>query len=939
MKIKTLDIYGYGKWVNQRFELKDQLQLFYGQNEAGKSTLQSFIRSMLFGFPTKRKKVNQPNRYEPKLGEVYGGRLLLTETSHGDIWIERTQKGLKITNTAGDLLPNKTLDEVLGGLNETLYDNFYAFNLQNLQELANIDVERLSDYFLSIGTVGSDKFLSLAKQLEKATDDLYRPQGQSRPLNQVLSQYDELAQKVDRMKQSMGRYDALNQAKQEQEAAIEQINQSINQLETQIRDLDKLLGRYDIYLKDRTVKRELEQLIFTPIPEEGSQKLMKASNENKQANEELIQLQERIQQLKTELHALTRLNWANNHEDQRRQWVVQTLKIKEIQAKIEQLTERVREQDETMTQLAVQGQFYPDKIKEDLEFDEQMEAGLAIQTQKIELTKQQDTLKAERKVFLQQRKEQQQYSVTVRQQVAQLEAERMNQEAQLVQETSLKHYFFGALFLITGLAVLLVKFMTPDSSKMFLIFGLIFSLIGLASIGYIFSAHRRRFADYRNDPILSQIQDLREKEADYYEQSKQTGLQINQRDEVIDQLANQLAKLGQEQIQWLKQIGFYPSADPELILKANPVKNYFQAKQQKEHFLTEIKQLEQKVEEWKTQIQPLLERFPSQEEATRQLIRHVEEIEVDLVKTQEKGQQIDARIQEAKSQIQKNQELISSNQSLIQSLFDQTNSQNELDFMQKVETNNRIEELNDKHSLYQEQMVGFEDALAQIKNKQSLIEDYHRLEHQLELAKESLAPHHHERANLLVEISHLEQDGTYQDLSQELENKKAEVREMALTWGKKRMAMEMIYRTLRQGLDNPLPEMNRIADEIFSTLSYGRYTQIKLNKTGIKVKQFSDILFEPHELSQGTLEQLYVALRIAFVINAREMVKMPIIIDDAFVNFDELRKTSMYQVLEKIAKEMQVLFFTFDLQARESFSEDIRIDLSVLENNKASSEA
>ena len=53
MKIKTLEIYGYGKWVNQKFELGDQLQLFYGKNEAGKSTLQSFIRSMLFDLPSR----------------------------------------------------------------------------------------------------------------------------------------------------------------------------------------------------------------------------------------------------------------------------------------------------------------------------------------------------------------------------------------------------------------------------------------------------------------------------------------------------------------------------------------------------------------------------------------------------------------------------------------------------------------------------------------------------------------------------------------------------------------------------------------------------------------------------------------------------------------------------------------------------------------------
>ena len=121
--------------------------------------------------------------------------------------------------------------------------------------------------------------------------------------------------------------------------------------------------------------------------------------------------------------------------------------------------------------------------------------------------------------------------------------------------------------------------------------------------------------------------------------------------------------------------------------------------------------------------------------------------------------------------------------------------------------------------------------------------------------------------------------------------------------------------------------MNRMANSIFSDLTYGRYDKIKLNKSGLKVQHCSDVLFEPHELSQGTLEQLYVALRLAFIVNASSMVKMPILIDDAFVNFDELRKKSMYQVLTKFSKDYQILFFTFDPQVQEMMAIDQVIEL------------
>ena len=125
MKIKQIDIYGYGKWVDQTFEINDVLQVFYGPNESGKSTIQSFIRSILFGFPSKRRRKNQINRFEPKHSDTYGGRLLLTDTEFGDVWVERTNNGLKLTTTEGDRLEPETLDQILGGLDEVLIYKTY----------------------------------------------------------------------------------------------------------------------------------------------------------------------------------------------------------------------------------------------------------------------------------------------------------------------------------------------------------------------------------------------------------------------------------------------------------------------------------------------------------------------------------------------------------------------------------------------------------------------------------------------------------------------------------------------------------------------------------------------------------------------------------------------------------------------------------------------
>ena len=50
MKLKRLEINGFGKLVKQVYEFSPGLNLIYGRNEGGKSTLQRSILAALYGF-------------------------------------------------------------------------------------------------------------------------------------------------------------------------------------------------------------------------------------------------------------------------------------------------------------------------------------------------------------------------------------------------------------------------------------------------------------------------------------------------------------------------------------------------------------------------------------------------------------------------------------------------------------------------------------------------------------------------------------------------------------------------------------------------------------------------------------------------------------------------------------------------------------------------
>ena len=71
MRLKKIDIDGFGVYENWSFEMTTAVTVFCGPNEAGKTTLAEFIRTILFGFPRQDNDAYIP----PLAGGQHGGRL------------------------------------------------------------------------------------------------------------------------------------------------------------------------------------------------------------------------------------------------------------------------------------------------------------------------------------------------------------------------------------------------------------------------------------------------------------------------------------------------------------------------------------------------------------------------------------------------------------------------------------------------------------------------------------------------------------------------------------------------------------------------------------------------------------------------------------------------------------------------------------------------
>lgn len=109
------------------------------------------------------------------------------------------------------------------------------------------------------------------------------------------------------------------------------------------------------------------------------------------------------------------------------------------------------------------------------------------------------------------------------------------------------------------------------------------------------------------------------------------------------------------------------------------------------------------------------------------------------------------------------------------------------------------------------------------------------------------------------------------------------------------------------------PRLNEETAEIFSFLTSNKYNRVIINKEfeAMAGGNTSDGIRRSLELSSGTADQLYLALRLAICRTVLPQNKrVPIILDDALLTFDDKRMASALEYLYQESKERQILLFT-----------------------------
>lgn len=158
-------------------------------------------------------------------------------------------------------------------------------------------------------------------------------------------------------------------------------------------------------------------------------------------------------------------------------------------------------------------------------------------------------------------------------------------------------------------------------------------------------------------------------------------------------------------------------------------------------------------------------------------------------------------------------------------------------------------------------------------------------------------------------------------LREELAKVEARIEELETYYSAAVLAQELLIKAKQELQRRFAPRISQRAQEIFAALTGGRYQRIALAEdlSVSTAAEGEDIMRGCLWRSDGTADQMYLALRLAV---AEELTPhAPLILDDAFVRFDDGRLKEALNILNQTGEDKQVILFTCQSRERNIMEE------------------
>jgi uncharacterized protein YhaN len=306
MRISSLRVDGFGIFHEQEASgFAPGLNLFLGDNEAGKSTLLGFIRAVLFGFP--RANSRDPS-YPPLAGGVHGGRINVVTSGGRTFAVERKPgKGggeVTVSGPTGSEGSDDTLQQLLAGITYEAFRNVYAFSLSELQTLESLRAESVKSVIYGAAAGAAIMALPRAeKSLQERLDSLFRTSGSKPLINRKLGELEDLARRLREASAGGAEYDTSCSKLAEIDQQIGELRQDLSRVvcekETLNRYLSVLPDFHQLQADERSLA-ELDELVDS-FPSEGLLRLEKMTGQLDQLDTQRAESEQRVAHLQDKL--------------------------------------------------------------------------------------------------------------------------------------------------------------------------------------------------------------------------------------------------------------------------------------------------------------------------------------------------------------------------------------------------------------------------------------------------------------------------------------------------------------------------------------------------------------------------------------------------------------------------------------------------------------
>lgn len=306
MKIDGWSIDGFGTFAQHEHRgLSDNLTVFLGPNEAGKSTLLGFIRSILFGFPSR----NQEFRYEPQYGGRHGGRLFLGGAG-GVYTVQRysdKKEAFKLWRPDNSEGNEAELQQLLGHASRPLFTSIFAFSLTELQDPNFQKKDGVRERIFSSSLQGARNSARTAlSQLERQNEPVHKHRARNSQLIELQARIQTAQRELEQARQQARHYEELTHQELELSNQLEDLSAAFYQQQAQQQRYHQLIDLWPKWHEMMALESELAiQEAIDTFPDQAAARHAELQSQLKELERALADRQREHEGLQEQLKALT----------------------------------------------------------------------------------------------------------------------------------------------------------------------------------------------------------------------------------------------------------------------------------------------------------------------------------------------------------------------------------------------------------------------------------------------------------------------------------------------------------------------------------------------------------------------------------------------------------------------------------------------------------